>query len=44
MWTDFDESNQEAMRNALGAMNDFRQILTKNGQFELKFSQMFRMN
>jgi len=35
MWTDFDESNQEAMRNALGAMNDFRQILTKNGQFLL---------
>ena len=35
MWTDFDESNQEAMRNALGAMNDFRQILTKNDQFLL---------
>jgi len=35
MWTDFDGSNQDAMRNALGAMNDFRQIVNKNGQFLL---------
>jgi predicted phosphodiesterase len=35
MWTDFDGFNQDAMRNALGAMNDFRQILTENGQFLL---------
>jgi predicted phosphodiesterase len=35
MWTDFDGSNQDAMKNALGAMNDFRQIITENGQFLL---------
>lgn len=35
MWTDFDGSNQNAMRNALGAMNDFRQILSVSGQFLL---------
>lgn len=32
MWTDFDDSNQDAMRNAWGAMNDFRQIVMPNGQ------------
>jgi len=35
MWTDFDRSNQNAMRNALGTMNDFRQILSASGQFLL---------
>ena len=35
MWTDFDGSNQNAMRNAWAAMNDFRQILSTSGQFLL---------
>lgn len=35
MWTDFNGANQDAMRNAWGAMNDFRQILSKSGQFLL---------
>jgi predicted phosphodiesterase len=35
MWTDFDGSNQNAMRNAWSAMNDFRQILSASGQFLL---------
>lgn len=35
MWTDFDGANQNAMRNAMGAMNDFRQILSASGQFLL---------
>lgn len=35
MWTDFDRLNQDAMRSAGGAMNDFRQILSVSGQFLL---------
>ena len=35
MWTDFDGTNQDAMRNAWSAMNDFRQILSASGQFLL---------
>ncbi len=35
MWTDFDGANQDAMRNAMGSINDFRQILSTSRQFLL---------
>ncbi len=35
MWTDFNDANQDEMRNAWGTMNDFRQILSASGHFLL---------